>query len=562
MKRVLLPVSSSRAPFGFCAALAAAWLSLSGCKWYAADADREVNVVLDKYTSRALGGRADKVREPRTLPPEPVATQSAPASSPTDVAASQSAVPDNSAALSSPVEAADARPITLRDALQQAFAGSRDLQDQKDALFRAGLDYTLVRYQFGPILDNTISYVYNFRENQPYNDTLSSDLSVSQVLPLGGRVSTTGRLSGSRVNNPAAPLDQQDFNYDSALTLNLRQPLLRGAGYEASHEALTQAQRSLLYAIRSFELFREDFTIQVTGSFYALVSQKRQLANDEQNYRDAIYDHRKAEALRQVDRYKDEDVFLARRREIEAEDALLQSRTRYKAALDDFRILLGLSGAVPIRIADEAPQFESINVDADSAVAVALLNRLDLHTALDQVDDAERQVRVAGNNLLPDLDVTGAIGVDSDPEPYDEARPRRSNGNVGIQLKLPFDRKAERNTYRAAQLTVDRARRDVSRLRDRIARDVLDQLRTLQQLEKRIDLQKDQVTFESRAVEVTRIRYESGDVGTRDLLDARQALNTAQNSLIALQVQHFIARLTLKRTLGTLFINEAGMWQT
>ena len=545
-------------------------VSIAGCAWYAADADREVHAVLEKYSARALGDRNHSVRQPLALPEEPgdigqsTATEPASASNPAVAGsrpASSTVGSDAQRAVSSqPIEAPGAKPIRLDEALKLAFTSSRDFQDQKEGLYLSGLGYTLTRYQFGPILDNTISYVYNFRENQPYGDSLGADLGVSQVLPLGGTVGVTGRVGGSRSNNPAAPLDQQDFNYDSSLVLNLRQPLLRGAGYEASHEALTQGQRELLYSIRAFELFREDFSIRVANAYYQLVSQRRQLDNDEQNYRDAIYDRQKAQALRQVDRYKDDDVFLARRREIEAEDALLQSRTRYNAAIDDFKILLGMPTTTAIRIVDDEPPFENVRLDPNSAVDVALKNRLDLHTTLDRVDDAERRTRIAGNQLLPDLNVTGSIGLDSDPTPYDEARPRRSNGSVGVELKLPLDRKSERNAYRSAQIGLNQARRELTRQQDEVTRDVLDQLRVLRQVEKRIDLQADQVKFETRAVEVTRIRYESGEASTRDLLDARRALNSAQNSLIELRVQHFIGRLRLRRTLGILFIDESGMW--
>src|SRR5207248_11788446 len=47
----------------------------------------------------------------------------------------------------------------------------------------------------------------------------------------------------------------------SFLPLTVVQPFLRGGGRAVTLEALTQAERSLVYAIRSFAKFRQEFTV-------------------------------------------------------------------------------------------------------------------------------------------------------------------------------------------------------------------------------------------------------------------------------------------------------------
>jgi outer membrane protein TolC len=516
----------------------------SGCpSFHVADADREVARVLREYQSRTLGSRASSIRqpEPAKAPPESQpATATQPASTP----------------------AGEVLVLDLAGALEIAFTSSRDFLDQKESLYLSGLGFTLTRHDFGPLLNSTISYLWNDAEQQIGGDSLNASLSGSQIMPTGGNVTVSGSLSGAREND-RLPLATQrrDFRYDSTVGVSLRQPLLRGAGYEVSHEALTQGERNLVYAVRSFELFREDFSIRVADAFFQLVSQKQRLANDEQNYLDAVYDRRKAEALRAVDRNQDDDVFLARRREIEAEDALLVSRTAYKLAQDEFKLLLGRPTETEIRISDDEPEFAPVRIDPQSAVAAAQHNRLDLQTERDQLEDVERNVRLAKNGLLPDLDLSFDYSQASRVGDEDDATPSRWSSSMGLTLEVPVDRKAERNAYRSALIALDRARRDYQLRLDEIARDILDQLRELEQNEKRIQLQKDQIEFEKRAVAVMQIRVESGDADNRDLSDARQGLQNAQNALIDLKVRHFIARLRLRRNLGILFIDEKGMWQ-
>ncbi len=520
-----------------------------GCSpaWHVSDADREVNQVLQSYNSEILGNREQWVQHPIPTPTS------------TDTTEQTTGLANQDAATDVP----EAMVLDLVKSLHLAFTTGRDYLDQKEGLYLRGLDLTLTRYDFGPILNSTVSYIWNNAEDEQSSDTQTISLGASDILPTGGLLSLSSTLDGTRSNDPEFLDRNGAFLYDSSVQLSLSQPLLRGAGYEVSHNGLTQNVRNLIDSVRSFELFRQDFSISIANAYYGLVSQNTRLTNDEQNYQDAVFDRKKAEALRQVDRNQDDDVFLARRREIEAEDALLVSRTDYELALDDFKILLGLPTATPLTIVDSEPEFIPVRIEATSAVEAAHHNRLDLHIERDRLLDSQRHVRVARNGLLPDLDMSVDFGLsDETAAPISNIAPSRWSTSVGFSLELPLDRKAERNSYRSSLISLDQSRRNLQRRLDEIERDVLNQLRELGQVEKRFQLQKDQIEREQRAVAVTKIRYESGDADNRDLLDARQGLTDAQNALIDLRVRHFIAGLRLRRTLGILFIDDQGMWRS
>ncbi len=508
--------------------------------WHEASADREVNGILTDYQAKVLSNREESVLYPKAMP------------------AAETAVADLATVPGPPQPP---REVDLTESLSLAFSSSRDFKNQSESLYLQGLGFSLTRYNFGPILNSTISYLWNSREGSRGSDTLGATAGVSQILPTGGIVSLTGsaRTDGVAERSASFPGNEGDFGTSAAISL--RQPLLRGAGREVAYESLTQGERDLIYAVRSFELFRQDFAIRVANGYYQLLSRKLQLANNEQNYKDAIFDRKKAEALRQVDRYREEDVFLARRREITAEDALLVARTEYQLALDDFRILIGLGPEVTIEIRDAEPVFEPVRFEPDSAVAAASANRLDLHTQRDQLEDTERRVRIARNSLLPNLDLTAGFGADGSGSSLPLAAPDRTNATAGLTFQVPLDLHAERNSYRASLIGHEQAKRELERTTDEIRRDILNSLRELQQIESRIELQTTQIERERRAVAVTQVRYESGDAETRDVLDARQGLTTAQNALIDLKVQHFIGRLRLLRNMGVFFVNDNGMWK-
>jgi outer membrane protein TolC len=519
-----------------------AWFAACSPASYAAAADEEVAGVLDEALSATLGTRESEVLRPvrEEAPPPSTDPDAPPAPAP----------PPGLPGV--PPEVYD-----LPRALATAVQHNRDFLSRRESLYRSGLSIALTRFQFGPQLAATVDYVWNRSEDGNGSHSAGTSVGADQILPTGGRIGVSAGLDASW---PFAPgPDEPLFGGNAAVSLS--QPLLRGAGYAIAWEGLIQAERDLVYAIRDFELFRQDFTISVARQFFALSSQKKTLANEDANYASAVFDRRKAEALLQVGRNAEKEVFLARRREIDAKDQLIGARAAYDRALDEFKITLGLPTTVGIDVADAAPPFEPVRFEAGSAIAAARTNRLELITQRQQVEDTERSLHIAANALLPDLALTASFGAASSGDELGDAAPDDWDASVGVSMEIPLQRKPQRNAYRSAQISLEQARRGLQLAEDRLELDIRDALRQLRSLEERIVLQEGQIVQEQRAVTVMEIRYEAGDVDNRELLEARQALVNARNALIRLQVDHFIARLQLLRDMGIFFVDDQGMWR-
>ena len=523
-------------------------LALSGAcmtpEQYSEQADDEVLPMLDETQAAVLGDRESWMEQPEPAPPlEPTMG---------DGHIAPPALPE---------PPADAEHITLASSLKTAFSSSREFLNEQENLYLQGLGLSLTRYDFGPILDATIAALWQDDKHGNSETSVKGLLGVTQILPQGGTFGLAGTLGGNAFGgDPGFGID--DPSYDSSAIFSLEQPLLRGFGYEVSHEALTQGERDLVYAVRDFELFREDFCISIADEYFELVSRRQQLRVLEQTYTDSVFDQHKAEAMRKVDRNKDEDVFLARRRAIDIENQLLREQADYLEAVDRFKVRLGLQADTPVVLDEDEPPYLPVSLDADSAVAVALHNRLDLQTAAERLEDDERDLRIAADALRAQLDLTvigGLAGHDGNPA---GAFPDDWNTSAALALGLPVNRQAERNAYRSSQITLDQARRDFEQQRDEVGRDVRNLLRQIKTIELQVDLQREQISQEQRAVAVSEIRYEAGDVDNRDLLDARASLARAQNELIRLLAEHLSQRLRLLKAMGILVIHEDGSWAT
>lgn len=514
-------------------------VGLGGCltpSEQVAQADADVGVIIDSVSLRVLSERAETVQRPE---PE-----------------REVVGPDADA----PTEVAEVRRLDLLAALAAAFETGREYKDRSESLYRAGLALTGTRFDFGPQIDSSLAWRITDAEGGSRVTTQSADVGVSQLLSTGGSVSASGSVSTSRIEGPHAGDPTHGRDYNSSISLSFTQPLARGAGYNIAWEGLKQAERDMVYAVRDFEQFRQDYAIGIASDFFDLVSQRTQLDNNEENYQRAIFDTEQAEALRLVDRNTIEDVFRSRRREVDAESNLLQARADYNRDLNSFRIRLGLPETVQIEIVPEDPPFETVAIDPDSAVRVSVDNRLDLMTARDRLQDAERALRISRDGLRTDVDLDANVTFGGDGPEVLKATPDAWSSSVGLGVDLPVQRVRERNSYRSALISLDRARRDYDVLLETVDRDIRDALRQLTRTEQQIILQRQQIEQENKAVAVTEIRVESGDAENRDLLEARQSLVSLQNQLVSQQVNHFIARLRLWQDLGLLFIDSEGMW--
>jgi outer membrane protein TolC len=242
---------------------------------------------------------------------------------------------------------------------------------------------------------------------------------------------------------------------------------------------------------------------------------------------------------------------------------LLEAQEDLHLALDTFRIFLGLPDSEPVDVQADPPAFTPVDYEVNSAVEVAFLNRLDLLNRREQLEDVERNVDLARNGLLPDLDVrlgTSYATGDSLEAPFG-GDVERANTSLSVTLGVPLDRIDERNAYRAAEIGLGRARRDLEQFEDQLRVQIQSSFRELARRLKSLDIQRTLIVDQTKNLGIAELRFERGDIPNRDVVEARQSLLDAQNALIDEQVNYEIERLQLLRDLGILFIDETGMWK-
>jgi outer membrane protein TolC len=237
----------------------------------------------------------------------------------------------------------------------------------------------------------------------------------------------------------------------------------------------------------------------------------------------------------------------------------------------DFAELLSNLSVVQARARLESIALVRVELQPEQGIKIARQNRPDWMNARAALVDQWRQIEIAANALRSELNVrlNGDLGTVGD-NPF---RFRDTNGrlSVGLEFDAPLTRVVERNAYRESLINYQRARRAYYQFEDRVAQNVRSVLRSTRLSQLNFEIRRAAVRVAIDQVEVARLNLqrpprvgekgsESGSNVGRDLVDALQRLLDAQNAFLRAWVDYEAQRLSLDFELGTMRLDENGMW--
>ncbi|MDA7597853.1 TolC family protein [bacterium] len=466
-----------------------------------------------------------------------------------------------------------AKMIPLDEALHLAIQHNRDYLTQKEVIFLQALNLTLTRHAFAPIFaaDGDVTRQSGARTVDPEGVeteviAIVAENTVSQNRHYGvSKLTKTGARIAADFTSDFLKFvigDRQVNN--SQLAVSVLQPILRGGGTTATMEALTQGERDLLYSLRDFANFRREFIVGIANDYYFTLQARDQVQNNWVAYQAFVKNVEREMALAEENRRTQTEIGQLRQALLNAESRWVNSLSDYKSQLDAFKITLGLP--VDDNLVLDYPELKDLRIEdpgvsRNDAVEVALVTRPDLQTSKDQIVDAERGIKVAENGLLPGLDLEVNYDAISDPSDITPGlNLKRQNLSATIDLDLPFDRKEDRNVYRAALIGLEQAKRSDSLNFDNVRLQIYDDWRALEQAKRNYEISDLGVSLAVRRLDE---QFELADLGrgeARDLVDAQTDLVNAQNQRTATLVTHTLARLRLWQNMGILYINKDGSW--
>ena len=454
----------------------------------------------------------------------------------------------------------DAIRLDLQGILAYAIANSPEYRTRKEALYLSALALIVERHLWGPRFFNTISGTVAGTPEGGDNDivaTLLNQFTVTHRLPYGGSVSVNALVDYVSYLRQSSASSSVPWNSQSTeINASLDLPLLRGAGVVA-REDLIQAERDLVYAVRSFERFRREFLVEIANTYFNLILRQQQIYNVEKQLENLQQLADRFEALANAGF---EPYFEAERSQAQVlfgRSNLLNSQEAYAGALDAFKIRIGMATTQNMLVEAAEVIVPKPLLEAQTSVLTAWSHRLDLQTSANQVDDAQRQVRIAANELLPDLDFSASIELPtaaSDKIAGFDIDPGDGSYSAGFSMGLPLDRRIETSDHRSAQIRLEQAKRAHRVFRDNVALQVRRAIRAIEQAQFNLQLQQRNVRLNERREKGVNLRLLS--LGPRDFIEAQEALLDARDRRDAAEAE--LRRSVLQYLLDTGQMRVAG----
>ena len=451
--------------------------------------------------------------------------------------------------------------LSLKEALILAAKNNHDYQSAKEDVYLSALTLTYQRYLYGVQRDITGSVDWHSEDGK---ETINQNLNLSLVkwLATGAEITfDVGQylmkyLTGSKENA-----------YQNAMELNIFQPLFQGAGRLVAKENLVQAERNVVYQIRSFLRYQRGFSVDVASKYFSIILARSNLDNYWKNYLFLKDTRERIEMLAAAGRLPPLQADQAKQNEYRAYQQWIEAGNNYKELEDRFKIFLGLSPEVVIVLDDQFLDYflnngiTPVNTDTEKAISYALQHRLDLLTSFDNVDDAERNLEIAKNFLRSKINLTGNVSSSTEEKSKIDLEFKQPSYSAGIDFEAPVGKISDRNRYKQALINFERKQRDCTLKRENVKLEILNSLRSLEEAYQSYIIQKTSLDLATRRVESTDLMLQAGRATTRDLLEAQESYLQAKNSLSSAIVNYLESYLTFLRDTEQLQIDNSGVWK-
>ncbi|MFP4052559.1 MAG: TolC family protein [Phycisphaerae bacterium] len=460
------------------------------------------------------------------------------------------------------------RPIRLdlSEALTIAFRSSRRLQDRKEELYRQALAVANARRGWDwALVDGQLTGDFDHEKVAKGGDTTTGGAAVGPTLRQ--RFIHGGVLAlGATLDLATDFMGGSDSTIGSLLGANFTQPLLQGAWRGLAYEQQYRLERNFVFSVFEYERFTQEFGTQIISDYYNVIRRQNELENEKAT----IERLRTALKLTSVLVVNGEatvvDQDQAVRRLLTAELRFESSRQDYQDTLDRFKVTLGLPARsqVELEYKDELTKLlaiepEKFGFDEGYAIHTALMARPDVLVQRAQIRDARRNVTIAADKFLPQLDLElGITAPGTEKREFWRMQFDRHTRTAKLRLEYNLDQTDNRDAYRLSLIAMDKARRDLAQFTDQVRLDVRQEFRTLRRAVRSYEVQVERVRVARRSRKLALLKQREGQASTRDVLDAEEELRSAQIGLTAEIVRYETTRLRFLATLGLLDVTEDG----
>jgi outer membrane protein len=429
-------------------------------------------------------------------------------------------------------------PLTLEEAVARALDKNFDLQIQRYSVRSAADAVVIADAAFTPTLTASATAAGSRSAALgaiiPGSDSSSQAprVGISQRLDSGG---TLGLGAGiDRSVGAAAP-------YGSSLSLNVRQPLLQGAGTAVNRVARDKARLGVKVADANFKDSVLTVVHDVEVAYYNLVFAREQLGVRQFSFEVARRLLEENTTRLQAGDRTQLDVLQSR---VAVENARLSVVTTTQSVRDREDALLRLIGRFafdtpigPVAFGDEPVSA----VTLAESYARARGGQPDILSAQLNLTQLRLDVLTADNARQPALDLGASLSLNSREKSAVSSvgqvfTGRGDSWQLGLTLTLPWGLKAENARYRQSLLSLDSAQTRYEQLDQTLLTQVRSAVRAVETGKENVAIAALARDLSQQQYDREKARYDAGLSTVRLLRDAEADLNNAKISELQFRV--------------------------
>jgi len=392
--------------------------------------------------------------------------------------------------------------------------------------------------------------------SQPTSEEQNLTASASHKLITGTTLGVSAGLVRSETDSEYATLNPA---YDADLTVNVAQPLLRGGGLAANRATLRVRELGVAHADQVMRRRLMDVVRDTAVAYWDLAQamgerevRERSLAMSEE----LLVQTRKKEKagtaaavhVLQAEAAvaaKREAIILATQRVGDRRDALL-----LLMGVSDTDMLAGITVEPPGPVAGAAP-------DPAASLGAAKQHEPGYLAALGELERRRTELRVAKNERLPSLALSGAFGLSGTDASESDAFDSALTGDgyrweVGLTLNVPWGLRAENARLRKAAYRVEQAKAELAQRARALRRDVQTACRGVDATIARVRVTRTARELAEKHHAQEQATFDAGLARSRDVLDAQRDLDAARMSELSARVDARKAHARLRRFEGTI----------
>ena len=229
-----------------------------------------------------------------------------------------------------------------------------------------------------------------------------------------------------------------------------------------------------------------------------------------------------------------------------ARQTLIKGQSTYDNNLSILRNLMYMDQREPLELTDDFV-YEPFNEEINSCVAYAVDNRKDLIVSGYQVKQKELALKNAQADYMPTVDLSVSTGWNKQVSP---SRDNHSvSGTIGVNWKI-WDSGITKGKVNAAKADLASAQLAYDRDRSNVDMNVRTDYNSMREAERRFESTQEAVREAQEDYFIANEKYKAGEGIMLDIIDAQNALNTAQQNYISAQYDYARYKAAVESDMG------------